>query len=313
MRSQLKQIFMLVILFVIFCFSNKAMAVKASRIELKDGKVYENVIFSVDHDYKVITIQEGNWKREVSFPDIAHIYDEDGNEVTEAYLGDYFVPSEKGLEKTKLSIERPLYRKYRKKPFDFGINLGTNYSFPLGDYYEGTKSGIGFDGNIIIPITKEVAIRLTVSKSGAKDDLTTLFPDVDIIQDNMNFNVWRFLVSGQFYSWPRWKTGGRILYYGYTGLGVITHSVSGSAIVREPFTGQEYVLYGTGENDTKFATTFGGGIIPMISERVGIDIGISADIVFVSRNYYYPYDYSYGSYGQYAFIIDVKVGLVGLF
>ena len=313
MRSNLKQIFMLVILFVIFCFSNKAMAVKASRIELKDGKVYENVTFSVDYNYKVITIQEGDWKREVSFPDIAHIYDEDGNELTEAYLGDYFVPSEKGRERTKPTIERPLYGRYRRKPFDVGLSLGANYSFPIGDYYEGSKSGIGFDGDIVIPVSKEVAIRTTISKSGAKDDLTTLFPGITIIQDNMDFNVWRYFVSVQFYSWPRWKTGGRILYYGYTGLGIITHSVSGSAIVREPFSGLEFVLYGTGKNDTKFATTFGGGIIPMISERVGIDIGVSADLVFVGGNYYYPYGYYYGYYGKSAFIIDVKAGLVFLF
>jgi len=313
MITQLKQMVLLVILLVIFCFSNKAIAVKASRIELKDGKVYENVTFSVDHDYKVITIKEGDWKREVSFPDIAHIYDEDGNEVTEAYLGDYFAPSEKERERTKSTIERPLYKKYRRKPFDIGLSLVANYSFPLGDYYEGSKSGIGFGGDIIIPLSKEGAIRITISKSGAKDDLLTLFSGLTIIQDNIDFNVWRYFISGQFYSWPNWKTGGKIQYYGYAGMGIINHSVSGSAIVYDPISDLTYTIFGTGENDTRFATTFGGGIIPMISERVGIDIGITADIVFLGGSYYYPYGYYYQPYGQTALILDLKAGFVFVF
>ena len=71
----------------------------------------------------------------------------------------------------------------------------------------------------------------------------------------------------------------------------------------------EYIIFGTGEDKTNFTTTFGMGIIPMISNRVGIDIGVSADIIFVGGGYSYYYGYQ----NQYAFIIDLKVGVVGLF
>jgi len=295
------------IFFILFSFSSLAFGAKASRIELLDGKVYENVTFTVDSEYKIITIKVGDWKQEVSFPDVARIYDEEGKDVTAEYLGDYYTtPQEKG----KPSLQEQTYRRYRKRPFNFGFSAGTNYSFPSGDYYDGITSGIGFGADVIIPVTKNVAIRGTISKSGMKDDLKGLVPGYIILEDDLSLNAWRYLVCGEYYHWPRWKTGGKVLYYFYTGLGAISHSFSGTATVQDPFSHDIIVIYGTKDTQTKFVTTYGGGVVPMISKTVGIDIGAELDVVFVGQTYGYGY---YNTAGQYAIVFDLKIGLVALF
>jgi len=79
---------------VYLCLAGSAYADKASRIELKGGELYENVTFSVDEQYKLITIEKGEWKRPVSFPNILRIIDENGRDVTADYLGEYYKPPE---------------------------------------------------------------------------------------------------------------------------------------------------------------------------------------------------------------------------
>ena len=291
--------------FIVFCFSHKAFAAKASRIELKGGEVYENVTFTVDEHYQVITIKMGDWKRTVNFSDIAQIVDEDGQDVTAYHLGDYYKPPEKKREGEWLSKEDPRYKTLQKRPFDFGVRGGTNYSFPIGDYYNGVKSGIGYGFDVIFPVTKNVAIRGTISKSGMKNDLKSMFPGMTILKDDLSLNAWRYAVSGQYYKWPGWKTGAKLLYYGFVGIGVITHKFSGSATIQDPISDETVILYGTGDSEDKFMITYGGGLITMISKRVGMELGATFDLVFVRGTAYYE--------STNAAVFDLKVGLVGLF
>lgn len=298
------------IFFILFSFSSLAFGAKASRIELLDGKVYENVTFTVDSEYKIITIKVGDWKQEVSFPDIAGIYDEEGKDVTAKYLGEYYKPPQ---EKEKPSPQERVYRRYRKRPFNFGFSAGANYSFPGGDYYDGITSGIGFGADFIVPVTKNVAIRGTLSKSGMKVDLKEWAPGYIILEDDLKINAWRYLVCAEYYHWPRWKTGGKVLYYFYTGFGAISHSFSGTATVEAPVSHDLMVIYSTKDTQTKFVTTYGGGVIPMITKTVGVDIGAELDVVFVGQT---GQTYSYGYYytaSQYASVFDFKIGLVVFF
>ena len=102
-----------------------------------------------------------------------------------------------------------------------------------------------------------------------------------------------------------------MLYYGFAGLGVVSHKMSGSAMVQEPPSGDVRVLYGTGDTENKFMLTYGGGLITMISDRVGIEFGITLDVVFVGNSD--DLDVVYYGKADYANIFDLKVGLVGLF
>lgn len=310
MVSQTRAVCVAVLVLVAFCLAKPAFADKASRIELADGTAYENVTFTVDKLYQVVTLQVGDWKQKVDFPEIALILDEDGKDITAKVLGDQYKPVEKKREGEWLSKEDPKYKAHQKRPFDFGIRAGGNYSFPMGDYYEDFKSGIGYGFDAVITVTKNVAIRGSISRAGIKEDLKAMWPGFIILEDDLGLSVWRYAISGQYYQWPGWRTDGRLLYYGSAGLGIITHKGSGSAVVQDPITDELWIVTG-GDAENKFILTYGGGIITMISEKVGIEFGITFDAIFVGSSddrLVVGYDES-----KYANIFDLKLGLVGLF
>jgi opacity protein-like surface antigen len=300
-----------VLVLVAFCLAKPACADKASRIELADGTAYENVTFSVDKLYQVVTIEVGDWKQKVDFADVARIVDQNGADVTAKVLGEKHTPVEKKQEAEWLSKQDPEYKAQQKRPFDFAIRGGGHYSFPLGDYYEGIKSGVGYGFDAVVTVARNVAIRGSVSRAGLKDDLKEMFPGLNVLQDDINLSVWRYAVCGQYYQWPDWKTGGKMLYYGFAGLGAITHKMCGTALLQEPSSGDIGEIRGTEDTESKFMLTYGGGLITMISDRVGVEFGITADVVFVGNSD--DLDVVYYGKADYANIFDLKVGLVGLF
>ncbi|MGB3094097.1 MAG: hypothetical protein WBC42_12875 [Candidatus Zixiibacteriota bacterium] len=313
MVLQARAVCLTVLLLVMFCLAQPVFADQASRIELADGTAYENVTFTVDKLYQVVTIQVGDWKHKVDFGDIARIVDEGGEDITAKVLGDQYKPVERKREGEWLSKEDPKYKVHQKRPFDFVIRAGGNYSFPMGDYYEDIKSGIGYGFDAVVTVTKNVAIRGSISRAGLREDLKEIFPGAIVVDDDLSFNVWRYAICGQYYQWPDWKTGGRILYYGSAGLGVISHKMTGSATVLAPApdTGDVWLLYGTGETENKFMLTYGAGLVTMISEKLGIEFGITFDMIIVGSSdgrLVTGYDESI-----YANIFDLKLGLVGLF
>jgi hypothetical protein len=295
--------------FVLFILGQTAFGEKASRIELMDGTVYENATYKVDKQYKVITIQVGDWKRHVSFPDIARILDKNGNDVTDEYIGEYYQPSGQAPKGEEALIESKTPKRYRKRPFDVGFSFSPNYSFPLGDFYKGFTSGVGFGGDIIIPITDNVALRGTISKSGMTDDLLSEMTGFILLDDKLKLSVWRYLFSVEYYNWPRWKSDGKTVYYLYSGLGAITHTLSGTLWIKDAATGEIYALTGNDESQTKFVTTYGAGIVQMFSQKVGIELGGSFDLVYVGT---YTADYFYYGNVQCALVFDLKVGIVAL-
>lgn len=311
MVSQTRAMWFAVLVLVAFCLAQPAFADTASRIELKDGTAYENVTFTVDKQYQVITIEVGDWKQKVDFTDVASIVDEDGEDITARVLGDKYKPVEKKREGEWLSKDDPKYKAQQKRPFDFAIRGGGHYSFPMGDYYEDIKSGLGYGFDAVVTVTRNVAIRGSISRAGLKDDLKAMFPGIIILEDDLSLNVWRYAICGQYYKWPDWRTGGRMLYYGFAGLGAITHKMTGTATVQEPSSGDIWELYGTGDTENKFMLTYGGGLITMISDRVGIEFGVTLDVVFVGNSD--DLDVVYYPKADYASIFDLKVGLVGLF
>ena len=311
MVTQVRVMCVVVLVLAAFCLAKPAFADKASRIELADGTAYENVEYSVDKLYQVVTIELGDWKQKADFADVALILDEDGKDITARVLGDKQEPVEKKREAEWLSKEDPKYKAQQKRPFDFAIRGGGHYSFPLGDYYEDIKSGIGYGLDAVVTVTKNVAIRGSVSRAGLREDLKDMFPGAIIVDDDLSFNVWRYAVCGQYYQWPDWKTGGKMLYYGFAGLGAVTHKMSGTAMLQEPQSGEIGEIRGTGDTENKFMLTYGGGLITMISDKVGVEFGITLDVIFVGSSD--DLDVVYYGNADYANIFDLKVGLIGLF
>ena len=120
-----------------------ALALEASRIELKDGTLFENVTFKVDKDFKVITIEYGDNKRNVSFTDVATIFDNSGEDITVNVLGRLYVPSRMGVEPVEVFESADMPPGWRKHPYAFAIHAQPNYSLPSGDFYDGFTAGIG--------------------------------------------------------------------------------------------------------------------------------------------------------------------------
>jgi len=303
--------FILSIFLVSFILTGKIHASELFRVELKDSTVYENVSVKSNKLYKVITIKEDDQERNISFADIAIISDSDGNDVTEQFLGSYYQPTiivseVSGDWKSETSVK---YKKLRNLPFSIAFRFGSNYSFPLSDYYYGFTSGVGIGGDIIIPIVKNEALRITISKSGMKDDARKLigYSGYSIIEDKLSLKVWRFFISAQYNVKSNKKSKNNSLYYLYAGIGAISHSFSGYLIVKDNQTEELLSTMPSTDTETKFAFTYGFGFVPMISDAVGIELGCTFDLVLVG---------TYGNAGnpfsgfQYAYLFDLKLGLI---
>jgi hypothetical protein len=263
-----------------------ALAADASRIELKDGEILKDVSFTADRVYQVITIQTEDVKRNFSFGDIAAIYDANGADITSDVLGKYYQP--RGRTGRDISQGKPaaLMSGERAYPWSVAFHIQPLFSIPLGDFYDGFGGDIGYGGEISFPVSREIAIRGSVSRAGVKPDFA--------VPPGVDFSVWRYVLSVQYYNWPRWREDGRTMYFLFSGLGAITHKVS------EP---------NHSEDLTKFMTALGGGVLQSLSESVGIEGCIEWDAVYVGTT-----DDGFSYYGnvQYAFILDFRVGLVVL-
>ncbi len=274
-----------------------ASAAKASKISLRDGTVYEDVAYRLDNTYKIVIIRMGFSKKNVSFTNIYQILDADGTDITADCLGDYYRAPETRAD-TWDSFETPTGEPGRKKkPFELAFRVGTNVSNPLGDWFYATNPGVGFGGELIIAVDRNMAARLTISQSGISHDINELLPNVTVLDDNLSFHVWRYFVSVQTFNWPRWRGNGRTMYYAFVGIGAVGHSLTGAAWVVD----QEDYLWefrGTGESELKFATTYGGGLVHMMSRTIGLEVDAVLDMVHGGRN------------SSDGYLFDLRVGLV---
>lgn len=288
-------------------------------ITMKDGTVYEKVSFSIDNYYKILKIEYPDGKKNLSFGDVASIVDADGNDITQELLK--IGPSEKPekeptvgteLQREKgdegwLSDNHEVHVKAREKFWKAGFSIGSNYSFPLGDYYEGATGGLGFQIELIIPVSSYIAIRGTVSKanwgteSGLVDYYYDSYSGYSVSANNYDFSAMRFFVSGQYYHCKNSPISGTAIPYAYTGLGAIKQTISADMTIYDESDVPQYEERSE-VSETKFAVTLGGGVVLMVSPTVGIDLGGSFDEVFLGSD-------SEGSGVNYAFVFDLKAGL----
>jgi hypothetical protein len=275
-----------VLALVLLLVPNLASAKKASHIELKDGTVFEQVTYKVDKAYKVITIRDGKEKRTVSFSDIAAIIDGHGTDITIEILGRYY--TEPGTVANPILIADPAEPPPGGKrfPYTFAIHAQPNFSVPIGDFYTGFKPGIGFGADISFPVSHQIAIRGSVSKSG----MTTDFE----MPAGVSFTVMRYSFAAQYYDWPNWRTDGKMMYYLYTGIGAINHTFS---------------VGSDSEDISRLMTTLGFGLVHQFSESIGLEAGGEIDWVYIGTEKNKSDHFGFGEV-QYALVMDFKVGLV---
>jgi len=318
MTSYLKKVCIISLFILIsFLLNGTAFCIEiASVIELHDGTVFNDVSFSVNNEYKTIKIIIDDNEQSVSFTDIAIIRDADGNDVTADYIGSYYVPADKQAEipadkqeakpETKpeekqevwISKETDTYRKTKQAKYQVSFGIDGNFSIPMGEYYEGFTSGIGLGGNITIPVTNNIAIKAIISKSGVKASGGTDKITGQPYNDILDISVWRYFLNVQYYSQPKHKEGKRNIFYTYTGMGAVSHSLKGKGILEGDY------------SESKFAMTVGVGYVPMFSPNMGVDLGASFDLLFIGAKDYD--DYTYSPYGnvQTALLFDLKIGFL---
>ncbi len=304
-KAEFGRFLVTVFVLLILGAASSAEAKEASRIELSDGTVYEDVSFRSEGKFRVIYVSLLDGEKTISFTKVVQILDADGYDITGDIIGKLNVKrdatkpevgapetsveaidsetptdaTDAGTDETWLDPETHK-TKYGKLPFGASINLHGCMSFPIGTYYDGIDEGVGFGANLVVPIGRKVALRGTVSKSGLGVDWADL-------------SVWRYLIAGQYYNWPKWRTGGKTIYNFWTGLGAAGHTGSG------------------GFSETKFVTNAGGSIIHMMSEVVGLEFGGNLDVVWagtVEVDALGPGDDTYEKV-QTALILDFRLGI----
>ena len=289
-------------------------------IILNSGEQFDKVEYSVIQLYKVVKFKVEGKERAASFADIRTILDHEGNDITTQVLrGDYRkeettpapTPSPEvttnttGAKESWLESEHPVYTKSKTRPFGLALLTEGNFTAPAGDYYDGIGSGLGFGISVVIPVSRNLALRWTVSKAGSKLEdsfVKTILPyGYTLVSDDSKFSAWRYFLSVQYqqsYKPDRFDKG---YWYLYSGLGATTNGISGHAIARDDLTSDLYT-FTIVPDQNRFTTTFGIGGVSMLSRSIGLSYAGDLDVIYVGSN---------GNGGiQYGYNFDLKCGLI---
>lgn len=284
-----------------------AFAKDIGTITLKDGTVYEAVTYTVNNYHKTIEFTVDEDKKAVSFSDVDRIISNKGVDVTGDVIGGYYRPEQGETWESESSV---VYTTAHKKLWAASLQLGGHYCFPLGDYYEGFSSNIGFDANLVIALSNKLGLRATVSKAGMKadDDLGfVVFYDFQPVGTLTNYDIstWRYFISVQYSNRLGKVTPGKTELYLFTGLGAVSHRVSADETIFGE-TPDLDVTSRVSNTETKFATTFGVGMVQLFSPKVGFYVGADFDVLYIDTEDDYDV---WGGGINYAYQFDLKLGL----
>ena len=203
-----------------------------------------------------------------------------------------------------------VYSEASKKLWNVGFRIGANFSVPLGDYYEGIEAGVGYEGDFMVAVTNNIALRATVSKAGLKWKYQfgyySLDPNYEFIEQDFSLSVIRYLFAVQYYNRIDRETPGRSIWYAVTGLGATVHKSTYKGKLRNTVT-LETVPLEEVYSETKFTVNAGFGIIYLMSKNFGIDAGINFDMLYIGS-----VEDNGNKRLQTAGILDFKVALITL-
>lgn len=293
------------IFLVVLCFmANQALAAEASLIELNDGTTYENVEYRIDRSFKIISFNVDGKDKNFSFTEISRILGPNGKDVTAKYLGKHSKHGQAVQSKSVRAIDE-----YNKPLWSVAFPISASYSIPAGRYYDGFKAGVGFTGEILVSINRNLSLRGTVSKSGMQDDLEEIVPGFRIIDDNLKFDVWKYFISVQYSGGPDWSANNKMGVYGFGGIGAVSHKLTGAALIQDPVTDSFFVIAGLGDGESKLAFTSGFGFVGLLSPSFGVEFGSTIDVIMVGTR---QDNVSFSPYGnvETALVIDFHVGLI---
>jgi hypothetical protein len=284
-----------------------ASASSIGTVTLKDGTVYPDVTYHVNNNHKTIELMVDEDKRAVSFTDILSIINDKGEDITGNVIGGYYKPEN---EETWISESSVVYKAASKKLYSVAFQVGGHFCFPLGEYYEGVVSTVGFDANLIIAVTGKLGLRATVSRAGLKPEDNMGFIWLDAYGPvysltDFDISTWRYMLSVQYGNRFDRETPGKTGWYLFSGIGAISHRIS----AKETIYGETPDLDVTtrvSNTETKFASTFGVGIVQLFSPTIGFYVGADFDVLYLGRRE--DFDLLGGGI-DYAYQFDLKLGL----
>ncbi len=282
-------------------------ASETATFELKSGEQYKDVKFEVNDFYKTVLLEYQGSKINVSFSDIKIITDQSGRDVTSRVLQGYYRPQKEEW----VSRESNEYKAAMAKSWVGLFSIGGNLSIPAGDYYDGIKSGVGYEGDFRLALSHQVALQFIVSRSGMriseKMHLISYDPNIQILNEDLGFHATRYEAAVNFHQPFSRIQDSRSMWYGLSGIGIITHTTTTKATVRQINTGQIGNINDS-QSNSKFAFMFGFGAIKMFSKRMGLDCGFTLDLVAVSSG-----NNAHKSEVFYGYIFDLKLRAVTMF
>ena len=274
---------------------------------LKDGQKYEQVTYQVHRGFNTLELRSGERNVQVSFADIEAITDASGNNIAPRILGTRYRPSNHAAPRagetsaaalagpdsaaearaTPTQVEPSAFRLPR--PWKMALTLDGGFDSPFGDYYDGTRSGLGFGGTLHAAVTDEFALRGDVTLLGVRVSdgfrLVSLDPSVEIVSQSYDIDGLRILVGGEYYQSIQRAGGWSGFWYAHGSLGVIRHRITGQLTVRNPGTGQVAELSPV-DTQSKFTMTSGFGVVYRVAPRLGVNF--SGDLDGVWTKVYYP-------------------------
>ena len=322
----------LLVLLVLLLFTadlSFCMAEEIGSIILKTGFSYRNVNYDIDYMDKNIKVNLDDKAVYLRFDEIDSLltaggeditdklYDKDITELQEetwisdkqSNSGENEIPVADGGEKEEwVSEYSPSFKLSREKAWQSILRFSGNYSIPIGDYYEGINSGVGFEGDIRFAIDHVMAIRLMLSRTGLNNGLDLRLysedPNVILLKQDLIFTATKYIVAFEYYNHVNKVTKDNNLFSLYCGIGAVRHKTT-LKLTLSDVTDNSIWKVKESSSQSKFIMSSGGGLIKQITKSIGLDLSFSLDLVFAGTG-----TNSRGDEGPvYAYILELKAGL----
>ncbi len=204
-------------------------------------------------------------------------------------------------------------RSFSVRPFDIGISLRGIYSLPFGRYYDGFSSGIGFEGDFKVCVSRDISLLFLFSRSGtrAADDASFVasvnYPYI-LLDEKYTFHVNRYYFGLQQTGPVNRDDRFPDMWYAWFAVGAVAHNLSGRVTVQDRTDNQVYLGVLPPTSDTRFGQAIGLGYVWRLNEMVGFDLSGSFEGIWTKR---------YTSAGTQtvglnAFSLDFKAGVTFL-
>lgn len=249
---------------------------------LKSGEKISGQSYEIDDEFKVFALFTDDKRKKMSFSDISAIYNESGNNIAAELLGKFYRP----VSGMRQSSSGKVYKRSRQKSWNTRIGFSGNLDFPSGDYYEGFKSEGGFGGNVVIALTHELGIRVTVTKLGIKVEQNaflfySLDPAYSVVKQDYSIQAISYMLALEYYRSVRGTRPGSQYFYAIMGFGIINHTFKLDLTVRENSSGMT-ASENIKSSESNFALNFGLGYINFITDIIGFESKASVGLVYAT-------------------------------